>query len=104
MNTMEFEDEVAARIDTPSVEGGERTVARPYRRQDLSTVFVMRDLGMSGVAGGRRAEPLSSAREALLAGKGLRDADESPSRPRTIALQDGLRITFSSADRLMGET
>jgi hypothetical protein len=102
MNTSRCLDEAAglcAAVKPPSVEGGARVPATLKRRHDLSAMFVMRDLGMSGVAGGRRVEPLPLDRQA-----GHPAAIERRKEARTVALQDGLRITFSSADRLMEET
>jgi hypothetical protein len=84
----------------------------PRARPDLATLFAMRDLGMSGVVGGRRTESLSLDREARVSGSTAQAPAQAPgqsagqadtqasARPRTVALSDGTRITFSSAGRL----
>ncbi|MDR3537052.1 MAG: hypothetical protein P4L71_11185 [Acetobacteraceae bacterium] len=90
--------------DTPSVEGGARRsdTAPGPNRPDLAVLFTMPDLGMSGVVGGRRLDAISLDREARVSGSSAyAPVDRGTARPHTVALSDGTRITFSSADGLV---
>lgn len=74
-------------------------------RSNLSALFVMPDLGKSGVVGGRASEALPTEHQPRGAGSsaqvaaraGIRNGDTDPS---TISLSDGTKITFANADRL----
>lgn len=93
--------------DNPSVEGSARRVdtasaSKRSARTDFAALFTMPDLGMSGVVGGRSLDTISLDREARVSGSSaFVSADLSAGRQHTVALSDGTRITFSSADRLM---
>ncbi len=93
--------------EAPSVEGGAcragaASTPKQADRAGLAAIFAMPDLGRGRVVGGRRLGAISLDREARVSGSiASAPAVRSASGPHTVALSDGTRITFSSADRLM---
>lgn len=91
-----------------SLDGGAAIPSSPGSRSavDLSSLFVMPDLGASGVVGSRRVGALPSAETRVTGSHAEAGPTQSPSSPppraRTarIMLSDGTQISFANAAAL----